>query len=120
MTQDRIILASLAKLGRASMTFSGLMGSLAAGTDMAGMKAGQLGKFSRMVPDQILKMDPDNFAITYDQIATFLVEALGGASYAITLVTDRAKFQFEASRTAVDGVRELMASLLGQRLEFRA
>lgn len=119
MTQNRMILASLAKLGPARMTLSQVFGSLASAAGAAGREKVQLEKFSGMVPDEILKMSPDNFEIAYDQIATLLVEPLGVASYGITVVTDRQKFQFEASMTAVYGVRDLMASLLGQKVEFK-
>ena len=119
MTEHRLILASTAKTGRARMALTQLLGGkMAKGADGQGKK-GTLDRLSQMSPDEILKMNSANFEIDYDKLVTLIVGAQTRWEVRITLVTDRDKFLLEASRTALNGVKELMFSLLGQKLDFR-
>ena len=118
-TRDRLIVVSMAKLGRASMALSQIMGRFASGADgLRGKK--DLERLSEMSPDQILASSKSSFGISYGSVAAVLVESEDAWTSGLTLVTDRQKFFFVASSVAVAGVRELLSALLGSKLDYRA
>jgi hypothetical protein len=119
LTPKRLIMATGAKTGTRSMALSSLLGRLAVGAEPGGRK-GELGRLGTMKPSEILAENEDNFDIGYDKVATMLVQPRDRWTLTVNLVTDREKILLEASATAVYGVKELMLSLLGPRLDFRA
>ncbi len=119
LTQKRMIMATGAKTGTRTMALSNLLGRMASGAESGG-KRGEIGRLGMMHPEEILHDNDDNFELGYEKVATMMVQPRDRWTLSVSLVTDREKFLLEASVTAVFGVRELLASLLGSRLDFRA
>jgi len=120
LTGKRMILAHRAKIGRGSMTLSSLFGKLATGVDGV-MKGGQeLGKLAGMKPDEILGLDPGNFAIKYGDIVGLEVKKMDRGVSNIVLVEKDRKIVLSVSSIAVDGVKGLLEGLLGEKVSFRA
>jgi len=118
-TTDRVIIVSRGKLGRASTALFSLFGKMASGADTVG-KQQSLQILGTMSPGEILGLSDSNFAIPYGRVVLLLVEAEDSFACSVSLVTDRSKLVFHASRTSVGGVRELIVGLLGARLDFKA
>jgi len=118
-TQERLILAHVAKIGRATLALSSLLGRVAASLEK-GQGRGELGKIASLTPDEILRHDPDNFAVNYGAVVGLTMELAPVGRSRIFLVTSDMKVELAASPVAIEGLRDLVMSLLGEKVVFRA
>ncbi len=120
LTQRRVILAHVAKMGRRTLTLSGILGRLAGGLEKGSATKRLLEKMAAMHPDDILRQDQDNFAVDYNDVVSLTVEPSAGELSKIVLVTRDMKLGLSASLVAVEGLRELIGELLPGKALFRS
>lgn len=117
-TQQRVILVHIAKSGRASQTFSPLLGRLASLLSGAPKKKDLLEKASKLDPNTLKELDPDNFSIEYDGVVGLKIQQSDPEHSKISLILKDTKMEFLASSTATRGVKDLLVSVLGSKVEF--
>ncbi len=119
-TGNRMLFVHLAKVGKASMTLSNLLGKFSSGLVRVPGKSGRLNELAQMEPETILGLDPDNFWVEYGQVVSLSIERGEWERLKITLVTADTKFELFGSLVPVEGLRDLMSSLLSDKLSFRS
>ncbi len=118
-TQTRLLLAHLVKVGRVSATFSLLLGKMSEGLKRVPRKGETLQKMAEFDPEEILGLDPDNFAVKYDQVVSLTTEPVDPRRSKITLLTTDQKIELYASPVAVEGLRGAIVSLLGGKARYK-
>ncbi len=118
-TQERLLLAHQAKVGREGVALASFLGRFAAGLRAGGKRIEALQQLTEYSPKTILSQNPGNFAIDYDDLVSVMVQRDDWDRARITVVTKNDKIELSASAVAARGLRDLVLSLLGDRAEFR-
>ena len=119
LTQKRILLVHKSKVGRATLTLSSVLGSLATGVETAVKRGHGLGELADLKPDQVISLSRENFAIEYDNIVRVEAEPISRSISRITLVSKDQKIELSVSSSALDGVKPLARSLLREKVIFK-
>ena len=75
-----------------------------------------LRKISALDPETIIGLDPECFAIVYGEVVSLALEPKDLARSRITLLTRDMKIELSASRVAMEGVRDSIVLLLGEKI----
>lgn len=114
-TQRRMLFAHLAKMGKSSAVLSNLLGKFSRGLSISPGKGNRLSGLASIRPETILARDRDNFGVDYNNVVGLTIEPSGPDRSRIVLVTRDMKIELAASLVAVEGLRELISSLLGEK-----
>ena len=119
-TQKRMLFTHQTKTGAGKVVFSSLLGRMAGGLNRGASKKGTLQRIAAMEPAQILRLNPENFAVEYPRVVSILVESkIQSGRAKITLVTADQKYELYASPVAIEGVREDLQTILGPKAEYK-
>ena len=120
LTERRLILSHVGKMGRESLALSSILGKFAGAVGSLGKKDEALARMASLSPDTILGLDSGNFDIDFGDIVSISsVREEGGRSRIIILTKD-SKIELRASSVAVEGIKGLVVSLLKEKAVYRA
>ncbi len=117
VTSNRIIVAHLGKRGVGTDSAAAILGGLRAGLeDLLRTGKESLSKRSSksLTPDQLLRVDKDNFEIRYDEIVRVTLVQRDFSNH-LTILTGREKLEFSMF-TKFDSAVKLLEGPLGNRL----
>ena len=112
-------MAHKAQLGSVRLTLSSLLGRMAEGVESIGKGGQDLAKMTGVQPGTILRMNRENFAIDYDDIVRFNAEPGDQNVSTIIVVGKDRKVEMSVSSVALNGLRDLILELFGEKAFLR-
>jgi len=118
-TNERILVAHLGKRGAGAVSTTSLLGSFSSAIEDI-LKSGKEKRKKKPASSaqEILKRDPDNFSIRYDEAVQVTIE--GDPSMTrLTIVTKSDKFEFQHVGHLPQELVEQVKNLLGEKATIR-